>query len=76
MILFNDILISANINVDFYNVHISACITDRQQFELRAHMYQARNLLAADESGLSDPFAKVIFSIHTDTTQVRDILIQ
>ncbi|XP_076803747.1 otoferlin-like isoform X4 [Clavelina lepadiformis] len=43
---------------------------DRQQFELRAHMYQARNLLAADESGLSDPFAKVIFSIHTDTTQL------
>uniref|UniRef100_H2Z074 C2 domain-containing protein n=1 Tax=Ciona savignyi TaxID=51511 RepID=H2Z074_CIOSA len=43
---------------------------DRLQFELRAHMYQARGLLAADDTGLSDPFAKVIFSTHTDTTQV------
>uniref|UniRef100_H2Z080 C2 domain-containing protein n=1 Tax=Ciona savignyi TaxID=51511 RepID=H2Z080_CIOSA len=45
---------------------------DRLQFELRAHMYQARGLLAADDTGLSDPFAKVIFSTHTDTTQVRE----
>uniref|UniRef100_F6VBE4 C2 domain-containing protein n=1 Tax=Ciona intestinalis TaxID=7719 RepID=F6VBE4_CIOIN len=43
---------------------------DRLQFELRAHMYQARGLIAADDTGLSDPFAKVIFSTHTDTTQV------
>uniref|UniRef100_H2Z082 C2 domain-containing protein n=1 Tax=Ciona savignyi TaxID=51511 RepID=H2Z082_CIOSA len=45
-------------------------LKDRLQFELRAHMYQARGLLAADDTGLSDPFAKVIFSTHTDTTQV------
>ncbi|XP_078483992.1 otoferlin isoform X2 [Ciona intestinalis] len=45
---------------------------DRLQFELRAHMYQARGLIAADDTGLSDPFAKVIFSTHTDTTQVID----
>ncbi|KAG8133932.1 hypothetical protein E2320_011861 [Naja naja] len=29
-------------------------------FQLRAHMYQARGLIAADSSGLSDPFAKII----------------
>nr|CAB3264595.1 otoferlin [Phallusia mammillata] len=45
---------------------------DRNQFELRAHMYQARGLLAADDTGLSDPFAKIIFSTHTDNTQVME----
>uniref|UniRef100_A0A8C5WR41 Fer-1 like family member 6 n=1 Tax=Laticauda laticaudata TaxID=8630 RepID=A0A8C5WR41_LATLA len=33
-------------------------------FQLRAHMYQARGLIAADSSGLSDPFAKVTFIIQ------------
>ena len=51
-----------------YNIVI--LFQDRQQYELRAHMYQARGVIAADESGLSDPFAKVIFSSHTDMTQV------
>lgn len=39
-------------------------------FELRAHMYQARSLIASDTSGLSDPFAKVIFADCAQVTQV------
>ncbi|XP_035553353.2 LOW QUALITY PROTEIN: fer-1-like protein 6 [Canis lupus dingo] len=43
---------------------------DRHVFQLRAHMYQARGLIAADSSGLSDPFAKVTFLSHCQTTKV------
>ncbi|TKS75594.1 Otoferlin Fer-1-like protein 2 [Collichthys lucidus] len=35
-----------------------------------AHMYQARSLFAADSSGLSDPFARVFFSTHSQVTEV------
>uniref|UniRef100_A0A8C5CER7 Otoferlin a n=1 Tax=Gadus morhua TaxID=8049 RepID=A0A8C5CER7_GADMO len=41
-----------------------------QVFQLRAHMYQARSLFAADSSGLSDPFARVFFSSHSQVTEV------
>lgn len=33
-------------------------------------MYQARGLIAADSNGLSDPFAKVTFLSHCQTTKV------
>ncbi|CAN2391648.1 FerI [Pristimantis euphronides] len=33
-------------------------------------MYQARGLIAADSSGLSDPFAKVTFVSHCQTTKI------
>ncbi|NXX55327.1 FR1L6 protein, partial [Scopus umbretta] len=39
-------------------------------FQLRAHMYQARGLIAADSTGLSDPFAKVTFISHCQTTKI------
>ncbi|KAM9308456.1 fer-1-like protein 6 [Gastrophryne carolinensis] len=39
-------------------------------FQMRAHMYQARGLIAADNSGLSDPFAKVTFVSHCQTTKI------
>ncbi|XP_041832167.1 otoferlin isoform X3 [Melanotaenia boesemani] len=42
----------------------------KQVFQLRAHMYQARSLFAADNSGLSDPFARVFFSTHSQVTEV------
>ncbi|KAI5932249.1 Fer-1-like protein 6 [Manis javanica] len=38
--------------------------------QLRAHMYQARGLIAADSNGLSDPFARVSFLSHCQTTKV------
>uniref|UniRef100_A0A4W5LPB4 Otoferlin n=1 Tax=Hucho hucho TaxID=62062 RepID=A0A4W5LPB4_9TELE len=41
-----------------------------QIFQLRVHMYQARSLFAADSSGLSDPFARVFFSTHSQVTEV------
>ncbi|KFO20423.1 Fer-1-like protein 6 [Fukomys damarensis] len=42
----------------------------RHVFQLRAHMYQARGLIAADSNGLSDPFAKVTFLSQCQTTKV------
>ena len=33
-------------------------------------MYQARSLIGSDESGLSDPFARVIFGDQSHCTQV------
>ncbi|XP_058131978.1 fer-1-like protein 6 [Dasypus novemcinctus] len=42
----------------------------RHVFQLRAHVYQARGLIAADSNGLSDPFAKVTFLSHCQTTKI------
>ncbi|XP_060692588.1 fer-1-like protein 4 [Hemiscyllium ocellatum] len=38
-------------------------------FQLRAHMYQARGVLAADDTGLSDTFARVVFSTQCQSTR-------
>ncbi|KAG1674527.1 Otoferlin [Nymphon striatum] len=45
---------------------------EKQTFQLRAHMYQARSLIGSDSSGLSDPFARVLFGDRSLTTQVID----
>nr|XP_014346793.1 PREDICTED: fer-1-like protein 6 [Latimeria chalumnae] len=39
-------------------------------FQMRVHVYQARGLLAADETGLSDPFARVTYSTYSQATKV------
>lgn len=36
-------------------------------------MYQARGLIAADNTGLSDPFARVTFLSNSQTTNVSDV---
>ena len=33
-------------------------------------MYQARSLIGSDASGLSDPFARIVFNDHSVITQV------
>ncbi|XP_056144940.1 fer-1-like protein 6 [Lampris incognitus] len=43
---------------------------DTHQFQLRCHMYQARGLIAADSTGLSDPFARVTCLSHSHTTNI------
>uniref|UniRef100_A0A8C9MY10 Fer-1 like family member 6 n=1 Tax=Serinus canaria TaxID=9135 RepID=A0A8C9MY10_SERCA len=50
----------------------SACLLYKtlHLFQLRAHMYQARGLIAADSTGLSDPFAKVTFTSRCQTTKI------
>lgn len=45
-------------------------VADSRYFQLRAHIYQARGILAADDNGLSDPFAKVVFSTQCQVTRV------
>nr|XP_056700148.1 fer-1-like protein 4 [Euleptes europaea] len=45
---------------------------DFSYFQLRAHLYQARGILPADENGLSDPFAKVVFSTQCQTTSIME----
>ena len=42
-----------------------------QFFQLRAHIYQARSLIGLDNSGLSDPFAKIFVADCSRTTQVE-----
>uniref|UniRef100_A0A8D2ZTG7 Fer-1 like family member 4 n=1 Tax=Scophthalmus maximus TaxID=52904 RepID=A0A8D2ZTG7_SCOMX len=39
-------------------------------FQLRCHLYQGRGLMAADDNGLSDPFAKVLFSTQCQVTRM------
>ncbi|XP_077043465.1 fer-1-like protein 4 [Agelaius phoeniceus] len=45
---------------------------DFSYFQLRAHLYQARGILSADDNGLSDPFARVVFSTHCQTTRMLE----
>ncbi|KAE8576696.1 hypothetical protein XENTR_v10004287 [Xenopus tropicalis] len=45
---------------------------DFYYFQLRAHLYQARGILPADDNGLSDPFARVVFGNQCLTTQVMN----
>ncbi|KAK1903005.1 hypothetical protein KUDE01_005964, partial [Dissostichus eleginoides] len=40
------------------------------EFEMRCHMYQARGLIAADNTGLSDPFARVTYLSNSQITNV------
>ncbi|XP_043922113.1 otoferlin-like [Protopterus annectens] len=42
----------------------------KHEYQLRAHIFQARGLLAADDTGLSDPFARVLFSNFSQSTEV------
>ncbi|KAM9758875.1 fer-1-like protein 4 [Menidia menidia] len=49
---------------------ISLSCQDSRYFQLRCHLYQGRGLIAADDDGLSDPFAKVVFSTQCQGTRV------
>ncbi|KAH9524694.1 hypothetical protein Btru_027538 [Bulinus truncatus] len=41
------------------------------KYQLRAYIYQARDLLAADDTGLSDPFARVSFITNSMVTETQ-----
>lgn len=45
---------------------------DSRYFQLRAHIYQARGIVAADDNGLSDPFTKVVFSTQCQVSRVSE----
>nr|XP_005479778.1 fer-1-like protein 6 [Zonotrichia albicollis] len=67
-----EIELSSNTNSGHSGLPSSACLLYKtlHLFQLRAHMYQARGLIAADSTGLSDPFAKVTFTSHCQTTKI------
>ncbi|XP_064115112.1 myoferlin-like [Macrobrachium nipponense] len=44
---------------------------ERHEYQLRAHIYQARDLPAGDKTGLSDPYAVVCFCNSTQQTDKR-----
>ncbi|XP_051565030.1 fer-1-like protein 6 [Myxocyprinus asiaticus] len=44
--------------------------SEQHMFQLRAHIYQARGLIAADNTGLSDPFAWVSFLSNSQSTGI------
>uniref|UniRef100_A0A4W5KZE4 C2 domain-containing protein n=1 Tax=Hucho hucho TaxID=62062 RepID=A0A4W5KZE4_9TELE len=56
--------------MDFGNNNLFPLPPEHHQFQMRAHMYQARGLIAADSTGLSDPFARVTFLTHSHTTAI------
>uniref|UniRef100_A0A4W6G201 Fer-1 like family member 6 n=1 Tax=Lates calcarifer TaxID=8187 RepID=A0A4W6G201_LATCA len=56
--------------VDASNPPAYLVSAEQHQFQLRCHMYQARGLIAADNSGLSDPFARVTYLSHSQTTNI------
>ncbi|XP_076599691.1 fer-1-like protein 4 [Chaetodon auriga] len=49
--------------------HSLSC-QDSRYFQLRCHLYQGRSLMAAENNGLSNPFAKVLFSTQCQVTRV------
>ena len=58
---------------DKIEIYLAVLSTAEQQvFQLRAHMYQARRLIGSDASGLSDPFARIIYGDQSQCTQVID----
>lgn len=48
-------------------------VSEKTNFELRCHIFQARSLIGSDSTGLSDPFARVVFCGYSATTQVRPV---
>uniref|UniRef100_A0A674C754 Fer-1-like protein 4 n=1 Tax=Salmo trutta TaxID=8032 RepID=A0A674C754_SALTR len=53
-------------------VPIKLSCEDSRYFQLRAHIYQARGIVAADDNGLSDPFTKVVFSTQCQVSRVME----
>lgn len=49
---------------------VSLACQDSRYFQLRCHLYQGRGLLAADDNGLSDPFARVLISTQCQVSKV------
>ena len=45
-------------------------LTESKSYQLRAHIFQGRGLVGSDSTGLSDPFARVIFANQCLSTQV------
>uniref|UniRef100_A0A3Q3GKY8 Fer-1 like family member 4 n=1 Tax=Labrus bergylta TaxID=56723 RepID=A0A3Q3GKY8_9LABR len=63
-----------------YSKEVTTCLPEEflpvyeatysKYYQLRCHLYQGRGLMAADDNGLSDPFAKVVFGTQCQVTRV------
>ena len=60
--LFKKKLVRCKVNV--------VLLTDYHTYQLRAYIYQARDMYASDKSGLSDPYAIVSYNRYSATTRV------
>ncbi|XP_068598130.1 fer-1-like protein 4 [Brachionichthys hirsutus] len=58
------------LSAGFRKLPLSLSCQDSRYFQLRCHLYQGRGLMAAGDNGLSDPFAKVVFSTQCQATRV------
>lgn len=52
------------------SVTSNGCLSECHTYQLRAYLYQARDLISADASGLSDPYGKVIFGNQSKSTKI------
>lgn len=51
-------------------IYLVCDIVDKQKYQLRAYVYQARAIIGSDSSGLSDPFAVITFAGQALKTKV------
>ncbi|XP_034389646.1 fer-1-like protein 4 [Cyclopterus lumpus] len=58
------------INAGKRTLPLTLSCQDSRYFQLRCHLYQGRGLMAADDNGLSDPYATILFATQCQTTRV------
>ena len=52
------------------SVSCADVVVECHTFQLRAYLFQARSLLGSDDTGLSDPFTRILIGNHCVSTQV------
>ena len=53
-----------------YNV-----ISEAHKYEMRAYIYQARDLLSSDDDGYSDPFCRVVIGNRSQKTTTQKLTV-
>lgn len=54
----------------FYSPRMYITYRESHKYQLRAYLYQARDLISEDASGLSDPYAKIIYGNQSKATKI------
>lgn len=56
-------------NSPLLSIGVCYVFTEPYKYQLRTYIYQARDILAMDDSGMSDPFARVSFLTQSMRTE-------